>query len=270
MSSVFPSADGITKSIYNRGQCELPSSSGRMAKSDLTFAGKFRHTTSSSSTGCDLLNYNNDNINVNILSSNSPDQNKFSLFGGSGTTNSNDSTSNSRTSQFNISVNAIKHEVSSNSKQNEEDTIIKHDINEKSMSNMSNKGNSLVDNVMSVTPTAAILAPHQQSIDLTTIDISSGQTIKQPKKRGRKKGSKGVDSVIAKETSLSSQMLISSLSAAGKKVKTTKELYAEMENRKLRNVKVVVGAETPSSSSTTWTSHQLKTINSPRTPFCSG
>ncbi|TMW46316.1 hypothetical protein DOY81_008604 [Sarcophaga bullata] len=264
MSSVFPSADGITKSIYNRGQCELPSSSGRMAKSDLTFAGKFRHTTSSSSTGCDVLNYNNDKINVNILSSNSPDQNKFSLFGGSGTTNSNDSTSNSRTSQFNISVNAIKHEVSSNSKQNEEDTTIKHDINEKSMSNMSNKGNSLVDNVASVTPTAAILVP-QQSIDLTTIDISSGQTIKQPKKRGRKKGSKGVDSVIAKETSLSSQMLMSSLSAAGKKVKTTKELYAEMENRKLRNVKVVVGAETPSnlaeSDSCTMTSELSRDSN---------
>lgn len=270
MSSVFPSVDGVTKNMYNRGESELPSSSASIVNSDLTFAGKFKQTTNSSAAGCDILKYRNDNINVHILSSNSPKQNKFSLFGGSGTTNSNDSTTNSRTSQFNISENLIKNEISSNSKQNEEDTFIKHVINEKSMSNMSNKANYLMEAVVSDTVTPVKSAPHQQSVNLTTIDLSSGQGTKQQKKRGRKKGSKGVDSVIAKEASLSSQMLMSSLSAAGKKVKTTKELYAEMENRKLRNVKVAIGGETPSSSSTVWTTQQLKTINSPRTPFCSG
>ncbi|XP_067614605.1 mediator of RNA polymerase II transcription subunit 26 isoform X2 [Eurosta solidaginis] len=55
-----------------------------------------------------------------------------------------------------------------------------------------------------------------------------------PKRRGRKKGSKGVDSIIAKEGCRTSQSLITPLGSANKKkVKTTKELYAEMQNRKL-------------------------------------
>ncbi|KAH8272439.1 hypothetical protein KR044_001245 [Drosophila immigrans] len=51
-----------------------------------------------------------------------------------------------------------------------------------------------------------------------------------PKKRGRKKGSKGVDSVIAKESSLSQQIFFGS---GVKKVKTTKELFNEIQSRKL-------------------------------------
>ncbi|KAM8702839.1 hypothetical protein ACLKA7_005181 [Drosophila subpalustris] len=50
-----------------------------------------------------------------------------------------------------------------------------------------------------------------------------------PKKRGRKKGSKGVDSVIA-ESRLSQQILFG---AGVKKVKTTKELFNEIQGRKL-------------------------------------
>lgn len=51
-----------------------------------------------------------------------------------------------------------------------------------------------------------------------------------PKKRGRKKGSKGVDSLIAKESSLSQQIFFGS---GVKKVKTTKELFNDMQSRKL-------------------------------------
>ncbi|XP_017962578.1 mediator of RNA polymerase II transcription subunit 26 [Drosophila navojoa] len=51
-----------------------------------------------------------------------------------------------------------------------------------------------------------------------------------PKKRGRKKGSKGVDSLIAKESSLSQQIFFGS---GVKKVKTTKELFNEIQSRKL-------------------------------------
>ncbi|KAH8269762.1 hypothetical protein KR018_000422 [Drosophila ironensis] len=51
------------------------------------------------------------------------------------------------------------------------------------------------------------------------------------KKRGRKKGSKGVDAVIAKESSsLSQQIFIGSSTV--KKVKTTKELFNEIQSRK--------------------------------------
>ncbi|KAH8395732.1 hypothetical protein KR222_001386 [Zaprionus bogoriensis] len=52
-----------------------------------------------------------------------------------------------------------------------------------------------------------------------------------PKKRGRKKGSKGVDSIIAnRESSLSQQIFFGS-GAGVKKVKTTKELFNEIQNR---------------------------------------
>ncbi|XP_046812198.1 mediator of RNA polymerase II transcription subunit 26 isoform X1 [Lucilia cuprina] len=272
MSSVFPSTDAISKNVFQSGQNDLAASSVKMSNADLTFAGKFKNT-SSTSGGCNVLNYNSDSMNVNILTSNSPNQNKFSLFGGGvGTTNSNDSSSNSRNSQFNV-VNAIKTEAS-NSKHNMEDILVKPDINDKSMSNMSNKGNSSTDNLFAGVGSSTITpSQQQQSIDLTTMDFSSQQAVKQPKKRGRKKGSKGVDSVIAKETSLSSQMLISSLSVGGKKVKTTKELYAEMENRKLQNVKIVGLGETAGNSSGNWNAQQQqlqqKPVISRRPSYCS-
>ncbi|XP_023036593.1 mediator of RNA polymerase II transcription subunit 26 isoform X2 [Drosophila willistoni] len=55
-----------------------------------------------------------------------------------------------------------------------------------------------------------------------------------PKKRGRKKGSKGVDSLIAKESSSLSQQIF--FGSGVKKVKTTKELFNELQSRKLSNV----------------------------------
>ncbi|XP_016984041.1 mediator of RNA polymerase II transcription subunit 26 [Drosophila rhopaloa] len=53
-----------------------------------------------------------------------------------------------------------------------------------------------------------------------------------PKRRGRKKGSKGVDAVIAKESSSLSQQIFFGGSTV-KKVKTTKELFNEIQSRKL-------------------------------------
>ncbi|XP_017051418.2 mediator of RNA polymerase II transcription subunit 26 [Drosophila ficusphila] len=52
-----------------------------------------------------------------------------------------------------------------------------------------------------------------------------------PKRRGRKKGSKGVDAVIAKESSSLSQQIFFGGSTV-KKVKTTKELFNEIQSRK--------------------------------------
>ncbi|KAH8332280.1 hypothetical protein KR074_010326 [Drosophila pseudoananassae] len=52
------------------------------------------------------------------------------------------------------------------------------------------------------------------------------------KKRGRKKGSKGVDAVISKESSSLCQQIFSGSSSV-KKVKTTKELFNEIQSRKL-------------------------------------
>lgn len=54
-----------------------------------------------------------------------------------------------------------------------------------------------------------------------------------PKKRGRKKGSKGVDSIIAKKESSLSQQIFFGSAAGVKKVKTTKELFNEIQSRKL-------------------------------------
>ncbi|XP_043947202.1 mediator of RNA polymerase II transcription subunit 26 [Drosophila biarmipes] len=53
-----------------------------------------------------------------------------------------------------------------------------------------------------------------------------------PKRRGRKKGSKGVDALIAKESSSLSQQIFFGGSTV-KKVKTTKELFNEIQSRKL-------------------------------------
>lgn len=284
MSSVFPSTNATSKNIYGSGQNELTSSLS-MSKSDLTFAGKFKQITSSTTSGgCDVINYNSDSMSgVNATScqrSTSPsNRNKFTPFSGIGiATNSSDSTSSSHISQFNVVVDAIKTDASKYGKQNTEELPIKHDSNDKSLSNMSNKGNFSIDNVFAVSaPTSAITSQQQQlqSIDLTTIDLSSEQTIKQPKKRGRKKGSKGVDSVIAKETSLSSQMLISSLTTGGKKVKTTKELYAEMQNRKLHSASNIVGPGSvdmsTQSTSINWPlQQQQKTSTLQRVSSCSG
>ncbi|XP_043657557.1 mediator of RNA polymerase II transcription subunit 26 isoform X2 [Drosophila teissieri] len=69
-----------------------------------------------------------------------------------------------------------------------------------------------------------------------------------PKRRGRKKGSKGVDSLIAKESSSLSQQIFFGCSTV-KKVKTTKELFNEIQSRKL-SVSMQSSTSNLSSSST--------------------
>ncbi|KAH8252390.1 hypothetical protein KR038_004358 [Drosophila bunnanda] len=90
------------------------------------------------------------------------------------------------------------------------------------------------------------------------------------KKRGRKRGSKGVDSVIAKESSTSlSQQIFFGQGSTVKKVKTTKELFNEIQSRKLS----VSTTSNLSNSSTTNRPEQVATIAAmfPRpTSSCSG
>ncbi|EDW50930.1 mediator of RNA polymerase II transcription subunit 26 [Drosophila sechellia] len=68
-----------------------------------------------------------------------------------------------------------------------------------------------------------------------------------PKRRGRKKGSKGVDALIAKESSSLSQQIF--FGGSVKKVKTTKELFNEIQSRKL-SVSMQSSASNLSNSST--------------------
>ncbi|EDW71144.2 mediator of RNA polymerase II transcription subunit 26 isoform X1 [Drosophila virilis] len=74
------------------------------------------------------------------------------------------------------------------------------------------------------------LSPYEELEAKPGQNNSKASTEATPKKRGRKKGSKGVDSLIAKESSLSQQILFGS---GVKKVKTTKELFNDMQSRKL-------------------------------------
>lgn len=97
--------------------------------------------------------------------------------------------------------------------------------------------------------------------------VASNAAETQPKKRGRKKGSKGVDSRLASSSnmsqsnqsgsqfgdSISFQSLknkIDSIRGTTKKVKTTKELLAELQNRKMASTadaNSVIGGEIGSS-----------------------
>lgn len=85
---------------------------------------------------------------------------------------------------------------------------------------------SFVDRNKQQIPTFLSLKPH----DNHSAEYHENVVSQTPKKRGRKKGSKGVDSVIAKESRLSQQILLGS---GAKKVKTTKELFNEIQGRKL-------------------------------------
>lgn len=91
---------------------------------------------------------------------------------------------------------------------------------------------------------------HAQSIAAAAVAASGGALEIQPtvKKRGRKKGSKGVDSRLGASNSSQSQQAgapyyesisfsslknqIDQIRGTTKKVKTTKELLAELQNRK--------------------------------------
>lgn len=84
---------------------------------------------------------------------------------------------------------------------------------------------SFVDRNKQQIPTFLSLKPH----DNNSAEYHENVVTQIPKKRGRKKGSKGVDSVIAKESRLSQQILLGS---SVKKVKTTKELFNEIQGRK--------------------------------------
>ncbi|XP_002027076.2 mediator of RNA polymerase II transcription subunit 26 [Drosophila persimilis] len=80
-------------------------------------------------------------------------------------------------------------------------------------------------------PMPSIGLGHESNSRTEYLENSSKSQV--PKKRGRKKGSKGVDAVIAKESSSLSQQIFFGVGSTVKKVKTTKELFSEIQSRKL-------------------------------------
>uniref|UniRef100_A0A1B0FJW1 Mediator of RNA polymerase II transcription subunit 26 n=1 Tax=Glossina morsitans morsitans TaxID=37546 RepID=A0A1B0FJW1_GLOMM len=239
MSSVFP-----MEKIMVNANCSVSKTNNqsqladKVPKSDLTFAGKFKQA--SGQPTCDRVSEykcnrdviidgvsstasnNNHSSSPNVLDmKTSPKTStKFTHFGGVGI-NSNDSTSNSRISQFELGKPEKFPHVFYNTSQNNEDTSLQKQQCAYKHENYTTS-TYLKDSVV------PILEMKQAVSRICTTD-----EVKVPKKRGRKKGSKGIDSIIAKEVSLSSEMLISSLGTGVKKVKTTKELYAEIKSRKL-------------------------------------
>ncbi|XP_022217468.2 mediator of RNA polymerase II transcription subunit 26 [Drosophila obscura] len=80
-------------------------------------------------------------------------------------------------------------------------------------------------------PMPSIGLGHESNSRTEYLESSSKSQV--PKKRGRKKGSKGVDAVLAKESSSLSQQIFFGVGSSVKKVKTTKELFSEIQSRKL-------------------------------------
>ncbi|XP_017062781.2 mediator of RNA polymerase II transcription subunit 26 [Drosophila eugracilis] len=90
------------------------------------------------------------------------------------------------------------------------------------------KPENVFDAIQMPTPTAGIGFDQNSR----TGYLESASQSQMPKRRGRKKGSKGVDALIAKESSSLSQQIFFGGSTV-KKVKTTKELFNEIQGRKL-------------------------------------
>ncbi|KAH8384942.1 hypothetical protein KR200_009430 [Drosophila serrata] len=116
---------------------------------------------------------------------------------------------------------------------------------------------------------STIDAAMQQAVLLGSNDLentTSQSRLHLQKKRGRKRGSKGVDSVIAKESSTSlSQQIFFGQGSTVKKVKTTKELFNEIQSRKLS----VSTTSNLSNSSTTNRAEQATTMFPRPTSSCS-
>ncbi|EDV90959.1 mediator of RNA polymerase II transcription subunit 26 [Drosophila grimshawi] len=87
-----------------------------------------------------------------------------------------------------------------------------------------------------------------------------------PKKRGRKKGSKGVDSLIAKESSSLSQQIF--FNSGVKKVKTTKELFNDIQSRKL-SISYRGDSALPASASVSAAASKLNNRDARPTSSCS-
>ncbi|XP_053967840.1 mediator of RNA polymerase II transcription subunit 26 isoform X1 [Anastrepha ludens] len=269
MTSMFP-PDGSTI-LADEHKVNLSTSSHtsfNLSTSDLTFTGKFKQGNSAPPAGYsnDIIGYNTNRPTVspkiaivNNFLQTVPTALKFMPFRDDGS-NSNDSNSNSQTSQMDlidvVSSDKILRAFQTQRKQDNSNS------QQKSVG-VINSGNpqtfsSSVFSSQKLQPSSKMEA---------TIFAGSNAAIalekKLPRKRGRKKGSKGVDFVIAKETSLSSQMLMTSLGSGSKKVKTTKELYAEMQNRKFG----IMGTSSPTLAG--WAAPQNQQQTSRPTSSCS-
>ncbi|XP_018802657.1 PREDICTED: mediator of RNA polymerase II transcription subunit 26-like [Bactrocera latifrons] len=265
-SSMFPPENSKHPiNEQNKVNCSASNSnrtSFNLSTSDLTFAGKFKPSNAllPTTSSTDAVLYNTRRTvspkitHVNNFLHSGRTTSKFAPFRDIGF-NSNDSNSFSQASQTDLI------DVVSNDKMMPAHR--KHD-------NL-NLQNRAVPAINVPTPQLVTTSnvPSSKSQLSNNFEVASNAPVspekKVPRKRGRKKGSKGVDSVIAKESSLSSQMLISSLGMGSKKVKTTKELYTEMQNRKLG-----ITTSSPSPSSTGWQMSQQVQQTSRPTSSCSG
>ncbi|XP_050339795.1 mediator of RNA polymerase II transcription subunit 26 isoform X1 [Bactrocera neohumeralis] len=257
MSSMFP-PENSTHPIdeQNKVNCSASKSSRtsfNLSTSDLTFAGKFKPCSAllptTSSTDTVLHNTLRRTVSPKITH-----VNNFSLHSGRTTSkfapfrdigfNSNDSNSYSQASQTDL-INVVSNDKMMPAHQTHDNL------------NLQNRAVPAI-NVPTPQLVTTSNVPPSKSQFSNNFEVASNAPVspekKVPRKRGRKKGSKGVDSVIAKESSLSSQMLKSSLGMGSKKVKTTKELYTEMQNRKLG-----ITTSSPSPSSTGWQISQQQT-----------
>ncbi|XP_018784036.1 PREDICTED: mediator of RNA polymerase II transcription subunit 26-like [Bactrocera latifrons] len=264
-SSMFPPENSKHPiNEQNKVNCSASNSnrtSFNLSTSDLTFAGKFKPSNAllPTTSSTDAVLYNTRRTvspkitHVNNFLHSGRTTSKFAPFRDIGF-NSNDSNSFSQASQTDLI------DVVSNDKMMPAHR--KHD-------NL-NLQNRAVPAINVPTPQLVTTSnvPSSKSQLSNNFEVASNAPVspekKVPRKRGRKKGSKGVDSVIAKESSLSSQMLISSLGMGSKKVKTTKELYTEMQNRKLG-----ITTSSPSPSSTGWQMSQQVQQTSRPTSSCS-
>lgn len=268
MSSMFPPENSIhpidEQNKAKFSACSSNRTSFNVPTSELTFTGKFKPSSAllptTSNSDAVLYNTNRRAVSpkitpINNFSLNSdPMTSKFTPFRDVGY-NSNDSNSYSQASQTCI-IDVVSNNKMSHA-QRKHDNLNLQNRAVPAINVSAPKGVS----VSNVPPPKLHLSNNSE----VTSNAPVSPEKKLPKKRGRKKGSKGVDSIIAKETSLSSQMLMSSLGMGSKKVKTTKELYAEMQNRKLG---IMISSPSPSSTGCQ-ISHQQQQASRPASS-CSG
>ncbi|XP_055922034.1 mediator of RNA polymerase II transcription subunit 26 [Eupeodes corollae] len=172
--------------------------------------------------------------------------------------NSNESSSNSRTSQLDLidvvnqdsesmitvdDLRQLNHQKqSSNEKSTPQDNKFPKDVinNASKQQQQQHRYSSKEYNVKSRQPNASTRSskpstPNSSVMPIVVnVNATSPPVVEQkvPKKRGRKKGSKGVDSVLAQSAGLNTQFLMSPALGSNKKVKTTRELLIDIQSRK--------------------------------------
>ncbi|CAD7001816.1 unnamed protein product [Ceratitis capitata] len=226
MSSMFP-PESSPNPVDEQSKVNLSANDSlrttfNLSLSDLSFAGKFKQGAALFPTSNELTGYKSHRP-ASIQTG--PTHSKFTPFRGA-RSNSNDS--NSQVSQPDLIEVISSDKMQGFQTQAKQGTL---NLQYKTASTSSMSQQPVAATVTTAQQTKSIIQIETSGPGISRVCVAPEQKI--PRKRGRKKGSKGVDSIIAKETSLSSQILMTTLGTGGKKVKTTKELYVEMQNRKL-------------------------------------